>query len=424
MSCNRFVVVEYCLLTRSLQPLAISFSLAFALAVTQGLGQMALPLILPAMTADLGWTYTQAGMIAAASPAGLLLGLCLSMAARTAVSPVRLFQLSLVVVAAALIATGATRAPLQLWALRFATGFATAPILACGASLASSIYVYEPDGGRRVLAIFCYGVGAGIVAGGALLPPMLDGAGTRSWPEAWLTLGLIALVSIPFALWASQRIIVLPPRPMPAQRAWPRYAASLAASFLFTAGLTAILTFLPSHAHQQGANAYAIVSLWITLGLAGILARAFWEPLLARLSTGQACAAPMAMAALGALFILLEGYPSALIVSGALIGFGAFMVPATLVQVLQDTLPRECWPRAKSVFFVSFALSQTIGALAAGFLADRTGNLQMPLVVAGGCLVAASLLALLQTRPAGKTGDVSGNEPQRISQLEEPPVRT
>jgi MFS family permease len=420
-SCSRFVVFEYSVLPRSIQPIAISFGLALALAVTHGLGLSALPVILPAMMADLGWTYTHAGLLGAATSAGLFLGLLLTVAARGAVAPARLFQLGLVVAAIALVATGAVRNILPLAALRFVTGFATAPLLASAALLASSIYVYEPDGGRRVLRIFRLGIGAGIIAGGALLPLMLDGAATRSWPEAWLTLGLMALVSVPFAIWASRRIVVLPLRPLPAQRAWPSYAAALTAATLFTVGLTAILTFLPIRAQQQGANGFAIAALWTTLGLAGILSRAFWELLLDHLSAGQKCAAPMAMAAIGALLVLIEGQPPALIVAAALIGFGAFMIPVSLTQLIRETLPRECWPRALSVFLLCFAASQTLGALAAGLWADHAGALQTPLSAAAGCLVAASIVALLQSRPAAQTSAAAS---QRLPQLDEPPVPT
>jgi MFS family permease len=414
-------VFEYSDLTRGLQSVAISFGLALAVAVTQGLGVLALPVILPAMMADLGWTYTHAGLLAASSSAGLLLGLFLTQAARGPVAPARLFQLGLFVAAAALLATGAARDLTHLCALRFATGFATAPILAGGALLASSIYVYEPDGSRRVLAIFRSGVGAGIVTGGAFLPLMLDGAGTRSWPEGWLMLGLMALVSVPFAVWASRRIVVLPPRRLPVQRTWPRYAGALSATTLFTIGLTAILTVLPIRAQQQGANGFAIASFWTTLGLAGILSRAFWEPLLTNLSVGQKCAAPMGLAALGGLLILIEGHPAILIVAAALIGFGAFMVPTTLTQVIHDTLPRECWPRALPVFFLSFAASQTLGALAVALWADHAGTPQPPLSAAAGCLVTASLVALLQSRPSPRTALVASRQ---MPQLQEPPVRT
>ena len=425
-NCSRFVVIEYdvfeySILTRSLQPIAISFGLALALAVTQGLGLSALPLIVPAMMADLGWTFTNAGLLSAASSAGLFVGLFVTMAARRSIAPARLFQLGLIVAAAALIATGAVRDILPLAALRFVTGFATGPLLACGAVLASSIYIHEPDGGRRVLAIFRSGIGAGMIAGGALLPLMLDGARTRSWPEAWLTLGLLILVSFPFAAWASRRIVVLPPRLLPVQSAWPSYALALAATSLFTIGLTAILIVLPVRAQQQGANGFAIAALWTTLGLAGILARAFWEPLITRLSAGQKCAAPMAMVALGGLLILIEGRPATLIVASALFGFGAFILPAILTQVIRDALPRECWPRALSAFFLCFAASQTVGAMAIGLWADHAGHLQTPLAAAAGCLVTASLLAHLQSRPSPQTA-LAASGP--IARLQEPPVRT
>jgi MFS family permease len=389
-------------LSRSLQPLVISLSLALGLAVTQGLGVMALPLILPAMMADLGWSYTQAGLLASAAAAGQLLGLLLTGVVRAAIAPARLFQLGLVVAAAALIATGSVRDIQQLTALRFVMGVATAPILVCGALLAASIYAYEPDRGRRVVSIFHAGTGAGLVAGGAVLPLMLTAMGARSWPEAWLTIGLVALVSLPFVVWACRRIVILPVRPSPSTVSWVCFGAALAATALFAGSLYVILTFLSLRALQQGANVFAIVSLWTTLGLAGVLSRTFWEPLLAHLTAGQRIAAPMGLAALGALLVLIEGASWMLVIAAALIGFGAFMVLQSITHLVHAVLPREDWAGTTSVFLMVIAASQTAGALAAGYWADVAGSLQPPLAVAAAGLGVAGLLALLQTRPASR----------------------
>ena len=52
------------------------------------------------------------------------------------------------------------------------------------------------------------------------------------------------------------------------------------ASLAVESSTLAILTFLVLHAMEQGANIFAVVAVWTTLGLAGLLAPAFWQPLL------------------------------------------------------------------------------------------------------------------------------------------------
>ena len=388
-------------MNRSLQPLAIALNLSLGLAVTHGLAILGYALVLPAMMADLGWSHWQAGLLATACAAGFAAGIALTLFAQRAVSAARLFQLGLLVAAAALIATGATRDLLQLAALRFVSGLAAGTVLIGGTTLASAIYVYEPERARRVLAIFEHGTSAGVVIGGVVLPLMLQTMGPKGWPEIWLTLGLVASVCVPFAFWASQRVALLH---APAKRPslpWLRLSPSLAAYGLFAAATLAVLTFLIVRARLQGANVFAIISVWTTLGLAGLLAPAFWEPLLVQVSPGQRIAATIGLTAAGAAILLADGPPATLVVAAALLGFGAFMVPVTVTDLVRETLPRDDWAQAKPAVLLVFSLCQIAGPVGAGWLADQTGSLQVPLMVATVALCGAALLSLMQ--PASAT---------------------
>ena len=60
-----------------------------------------LPLLLPAILADLGWTYWHAGLLAAATAAGYVSGLVLILSA-SRIAPGRVYPLALLVAAAAL----------------------------------------------------------------------------------------------------------------------------------------------------------------------------------------------------------------------------------------------------------------------------------------------------------------------------------
>jgi predicted MFS family arabinose efflux permease len=76
--------------------------LALAVAVTNGLARFAYALILPAMSSDLGWNYTEAGWNNTANSIGYLAGAVIVFRAVRRISPHRLFAASLWVTTAAL----------------------------------------------------------------------------------------------------------------------------------------------------------------------------------------------------------------------------------------------------------------------------------------------------------------------------------
>ena len=57
-----------------MNPWVVILALAMAPAVSNGFARFAYALILPAMRADLGWTYSMAGWINTANAIGYLLG--------------------------------------------------------------------------------------------------------------------------------------------------------------------------------------------------------------------------------------------------------------------------------------------------------------------------------------------------------------
>ena len=98
--------------------LGIVAGLAMGPAVALGLGRFAYALLLPAMRADLGWNYAQAGAINTANAAGYLAGALMAAPIAARLGEKRSFVLGLVITAAALTATGATADFLAISVLR------------------------------------------------------------------------------------------------------------------------------------------------------------------------------------------------------------------------------------------------------------------------------------------------------------------
>ena len=87
-------------------PWLVLLGLLLGVLVTNGFARFAYGLILPAMRADLDWTYAQAGWLNTANALGYILGAIGTMVAVRRISPNRLFAIGLVGTALAILATG------------------------------------------------------------------------------------------------------------------------------------------------------------------------------------------------------------------------------------------------------------------------------------------------------------------------------
>jgi MFS family permease len=395
------------LLHHSLRPFVVALGLSLGLAVSNGLARFAYALILPSMRQDLEWNYTEAGWLNTANGIGYLVGAILTLWLVKRISPARLYQMGLLLGAAALIATGITRDMEVLSLLRLASGIAAAPTFICGSVLASAIYVHEPDRARTAITIYFGGAGIGLIASGLLLPPLFASFGAKAWPEAWLLLGLISLVLLPVSWWASRSVSMAPDASGATRWPWRRFLPAFAAYACFAAGYVVYVTFVVAWAQEQGANMFAVIALWATLGLATLIAPAFWQPIFTKLSGGQPMAATLAMSALGTIVALVDTSPPALVVSATLFGFGFFMVPSTLAEMSRQALPKPAWGLAMSAYTIVFAAAQMVGPILAGWISDRAGSLHAGLLLGAGILALGALLALWQrvdgVRPMGLT---------------------
>lgn len=190
--------------------LAHALALATAAAVSLGLARFSYALLLPPMRSDLGWSYFTAGAMNTLNAGGYLV------AALATPALLRRFDARSVLLAggaltALLLALhAAVRADAALYALRAATGAASALSFVGGGLLAARLAGRAPSASGLVLGIYYGGVGLGIIASAALVPwfvgngalPEAPGAGRTGpfsgWPAAWLVLAAAAAVCTAF----------------------------------------------------------------------------------------------------------------------------------------------------------------------------------------------------------------------------------
>lgn len=396
--------------SKTMTPWLVVIGLSLGPAVSNGLARFAYGLILPAMQADLSWSFTEAGWLNTANAAGYLLGALCTFSLVDRVGPRRIFILGIVVTPIAL-AGSALFADLWLQsAFRVAAGISGAGIFISGGAMAAMLFRDVPA--RNALAISMYfgGGGLGMIASGAVLPIFFDHSGAAAWPTAWLYLsGLTALAVWP-AVWAARECpeparnhLLLETR-LPVMKKIPLVLGY----FLFAVGYIVYLTFLVALMHEGEASAGLIAACWTLLGLGVIAAPFFWRGVLSRSAGGGALA--LACLATGAATLLPVGLPGsipALVVSVVVFGLSFFIAPTAVTSFARKNLDQAAWGRAVGMFTVVFALGQIFGPVLAGFVSDVTGSVSQGMAAAGLILIIGAALACLQRPLATRSIEVA-----------------
>jgi len=180
----------------SLTPLWVVAGLAMGPAVALGLARFAYALLLPAMRADLGWSFADAGSMNTANAAGYLAGALMAAPLGKRAGDKVVFVASLLLTALTVGASGLTANFAVLLALRLAAGLTGALAFVSGAALTSAAAV----GGSKsraptLLGLYFAGAGVGVMASALAVPPLL---GALGWRGGWLVLGALALAATLF----------------------------------------------------------------------------------------------------------------------------------------------------------------------------------------------------------------------------------
>ncbi|UYV37014.1 YbfB/YjiJ family MFS transporter [Rhodobacteraceae bacterium D3-12] len=380
------------------RPWLVLAGLALGLTVTNGFARFAYGLLLPAMKAELDWTYAQAGWLNTANALGYILGAVLTMGLIGRVGPTRLFVFGLLTTTVTLLATGLYTALWWQTLWRVLAGVFGAMSFSTAGALAAQLF--QNDARRNALAIallFGSGGGLGIVLAGAALPLMLGVYGNGAWPYGWVLIGLVSLAVLPLGLWSATQIT--PPKPgatRPAPLPIRAMLGELGGYACFGMGYIVYLTFLSAWMSEQSAEPWFIALVWVVLGSCIFVSPVLWRPVLARHASGRPLALILTGIAVGSALPVLVPGGAALILSATIFGLCVFMPPGAVTSFTRQNLGPESWGAAISFYTVVFAIAQTAGPYAAGLLGDLSGNIGHGLLVAAAVLLLGSGLAMLQ----------------------------
>ena len=377
-------------------------ALSLGPAVSNSFARFAYALMLPAMRADLGLNYSQAGALNTANAIGYLGGALFAARYVSALGNRRLFCTGMVATVIAILGSGLTGDFVAQLGLRTVTGVGGAMVFICGAVLASNIFPDRPRLASSAIAVYFGGAGAGILLSGACVPPLLAIAGDDAWRSAWLAIGIVSALFAAFAIWAARQI----DEPSSGARggAWPiaELRAALASYFLFGAGYIAYMTFVVAWMVSHGRAALDVSLTWGTLGIATLVAPLAWRVPRARWRAATVLAASGVVLGIGAALPLVSTSRPAMLMSAVFFGGAMFTAPAAVTDLVKTSLPKTSWGSAVSVFTVVFAIGQAIGPVLTGWLADVTQSLQAGLAGSVAILVVASATALRQRTVSSK----------------------
>lgn len=386
------------------------FALALGVAISNGFARFAYGLILPAMQADLVWSYTEAGWINTANALGYVVGAMLAFIVVPRAPLVPLFTASAVVTGLALAASGLTADfwTLTLW--RVAAGILGALTFIAGSTIAASAFHNDPNRNALAIATYMGGAGFGMVLSGVGLPWLFAGEGAAAWPTAWFALGGASVLSALVAGWGARQLTngkdtrpKTAPSPTSVQSTpkaapvpWQRMAAGLTGYGLFGVGYIVYLTFLVAWLEKLDQGPELTAAVWIVVGLAIMASPFVWRPVLARYSGGTPLALTSGVTALGTVLPVVWPTPAGALLSAAVFGLAIHQAPAAITAFSRFNLPQAQWGGGIAGFTIIFAIGQTVGPVVAGWIGDRAGDITAGIAAAAAILFVAALAASLQ----------------------------
>jgi predicted MFS family arabinose efflux permease len=376
--------------------------LAMGPAVALGLGRFAYALLLPAMRAELGWDFAEAGAMNTANAAGYLAGALVAAPMAGWAGNRLLFAVSLLLTAITVAASGLSADFSMLLALRLAAGFTGALAFISGAGLVAAAATGDSKSrAATLLGVYFGGAGIGVIASAVAVPSLLD---TVGWRGGWLVLGALAAGAAAFGC------VVLRRFPEPARAVADRAGGgwspramvhSLLAYGLFGAGYIAYATFIIAYLRSDEGFSPASVSLfWSILGLTSVAAAFLWGPILSRLTGGWGTAATISVVTIGAAVPLLWSRPAAAYLSAILFGGSFLSVVVAVTAFARKAARPHAWTAVIAVFTVAFGLGQCIGPVLSGALSDGPSGVRSGLWLSVGLLAAGSIIAIFQREPA------------------------
>jgi predicted MFS family arabinose efflux permease len=357
-----------------------------------GLSRFGYGVLLPAMRAELGWSYAEAGLLDTANAVGYLAGALLCPVLMSRAGAAMTLRVCAAVTTGSLLGCATTGSVPVLLALRGIGGAATAALFVAGGLLAARLGSATGRPGP-VLGVYYGGVGPGILLTALLAPAVMTDPGR--WRFGWLLLGALATACAAIAGRAAARLPVPSPSPRGATPSSRRLHWALTAFTLFGVGYVPYATFAVTYWHQTGAGVAAVTALWALLAAAATASGWAWRRLLRH--PEDALVVLLVVVTTAVTLPLASTTTPVLAVSAALFGGSFLTVSAATTALIRQSRSEADWPRTLAGFTAAFGAGHVAGPVLTGQIADHVG-LRGGLAAAAALLVLATAAASMQQR--------------------------
>jgi predicted MFS family arabinose efflux permease len=383
--------------------MVLAFALSLGAAISLGITRFAYGLLLPAMRADLSWSYALAGAMNTVNALGYFVGALLTPGLMRRFGPTAVLSTGAAFASVFMLLSGFFTDASLLLVQRFFAGIASALVFIAGGLLAARLGARDPQRAGLLLGIYYGGTGLGIVLSSVIVPLVLDATSLQlhGWRVAWWALGAACLLASFVMAWASRVMARWAKYEVTAvsdsvEFRWRLFGFGLAAYGLFGVGYIGYMTFVVALLRTQGRSALDVTLFYGLLGLAVIASSWVWSALLDRYKDGRTLVLLNALLGVATLIPAMTEFWPMVLLSGVLFGGVFLSVVAASTALVRHNLPQNAWASGIGAFTAVFAAGQIVGPTVVGLIADGVGGLEQGLVFSAVVLWLSAALASRQ----------------------------
>ena len=360
-----------------------------ALAVGIGVGRFVYTPILPFMTAELGLTPAEGGLVASANFLGHLVGALAAVRVRMPGGRRAWLLGCLALSAATTAAMGLATAMAGFVVLRFVGGVTSALAIVLSTAIVLDRLAVC---GRPGLSWMPYaGVGAGIAVSAVLVAGL--GAHGADWSTLWLASGGLSVLGLLACAYLITETPGAANEPDPRGGAGEDHGlpALVVAYGLFGFGYVITATFISQMVRTTPEIAALETIVWLIVGVAAIPSVAFWVWLDQRYGNCTAFAFACLVESLGVAASALETSPAAVLFAAIGLG-GTVMGLVALGLIIARRMGSGDPGRIAAIMTASFGLGQMVGPTFAGYAYAIADSFRIPTLTAAAALLVAAAL--------------------------------
>ncbi|MEN2751282.1 MFS transporter [Psychrobacter sp. FBL11] len=373
-----------------------------------GLGRFAFGMLLPSMSASLGLNYTQSGILGFTNLIGYLVAVLLSPLILPRFGTRITGTASLLLIAVSMLAMAFTTSFPLLCALYVLTGIGSGGVVLPMMSVMS--HWFFPSHRGLALGLVMAGPGFGIILSGFVVPKLLPISGLLSWQTGWLIFALINIVVawITFTLIRNHpddirltpfgRVPTLPVKnKKKLERSNVKLLVHLGVIFaIYGATYMVYVTFIvTSMVGSYQLSEATAGGIWAWIGLLSVFSGMLFGWISDHIGRRLGLALAFFFLAIAYLLVGLTDWTLGLYLSIILFGLVVWSVPVIMAACAGDYFGPAAAASALAALTFAFSGGQALGSVAAGYLAEITGDFSISYMVSGIAAFIAIGLALL-----------------------------